>query len=186
MIDPLAASSAIMLLNLPFESLGGICAKLLSTGDNNALILTCRRLHYTLNTDLYCYVVWSEARARKALLWAAFNGRDACMRSLLSHGADLKPDLDGNNMPVDSLTCAVQCGHIGVVKLLIDAGASVNSHGGLGDLPIIWAVSQGHAEVLSLSHGCFHTHRRRKLGDSACIRCLIWLRWDSQVASGKS
>jgi ankyrin repeat protein len=49
------------------------------------------------------------------------------------------------------LACAAQRGHVDVVKLFIDAGANVDALGrDKGGLPIIWVVSEAHAEVLAL------------------------------------
>ena len=47
------------------------------------------------------------------------------------------------------LTCAARRGHAGVVKLLFEAGANSNAHGGVGDLPVMWAVHRAHVEALT-------------------------------------
>jgi hypothetical protein len=83
-----------MLLNLPSELIKSISANLGTKADKNALILTCRRLYYTLNDDMYRDVVRAESMVEQnaaglmPMQWAAANGREVCIKSLLAHGAD--------------------------------------------------------------------------------------------------
>ncbi|KAK2758990.1 hypothetical protein FQN54_003088 [Arachnomyces sp. PD_36] len=113
------------------------------------------------------------------MIWAASMGREICMRKFLDHKVDLGfndvshiqrgrqgDDYNGGYSMLDvgnsdeledqdtsrltPLECAVQRGHVGVTKLLIDAGANVNAHGAGGTLPVIWAVGQAQAEILAV------------------------------------
>ncbi|KAL3488850.1 ankyrin repeat-containing domain protein [Aspergillus germanicus] len=156
-----------MLLNLPSELIKAISANLETTADKNALILTCRWLYYTLNDDMYRDVVRAESMVEQnaaglmPMQWAAANGREVCIKSLLAHGADpriFEPrDCETPQAPKASfadhgtlltrpspLIYAAVGGHAGVAKLLIDAGANVNASGGLSEHPIIVAVTYGH------------------------------------------
>lgn len=164
-----------MLLNIPVELLWIIWEKLESFRDRNTLILTCRQCYHMWNNDLYRRAVKSKDKALNAMLWAAWNGRETTMQKFLDHKAnpginessDIQRDdyedgysmltLDSNDELEDQvmscltpLACAAQRGHVSVAKLLIDAGANVNAHGGDGGLPVIWAVGQAQAEVLAV------------------------------------
>jgi hypothetical protein len=83
-----------MLLNLPSELIKAISANLGTTADKNALILTCRRLYYILNDDMYRDVVRAESMVEQnaaglmPIQWTAANGREVRIKSLLAHGAD--------------------------------------------------------------------------------------------------
>ncbi|RJE18661.1 Ankyrin repeat protein [Aspergillus sclerotialis] len=90
--------------------------------------------------------------------WAAKNGREACIRKLLEHGADPGvydvSDRHRNNsgiVPIwTPLMCAAYYGHAGVAKLLIAAGANASVHGRTGGCPVKLAVKKKHADVLAV------------------------------------
>jgi ankyrin repeat protein len=77
----------------------------------------------------------------------------------------LKQDPDGYSTPLiyifdcgmgpnvsqaTPLACAVRCGHVGPVKLLLKAGADPNATTRPTSLPIRWAVEDGKPEILAL------------------------------------
>ncbi|CEN60449.1 hypothetical protein ASPCAL02888 [Aspergillus calidoustus] len=167
-----------MLTELPAELLWAVWAELqYNPGICNALIQTCRRLYNTFNDDFYDYYIHRHKRgARRPMLWAALNGREDCIGSLLAHGANPRI-MDGATIEESaghrehSLTCigeeqilqermrwksttplssAVRRGHLGVAKLLLDGGANVNAHTKAGRLPIIWAMESKQVEMLDL------------------------------------
>ncbi|KAL4877466.1 ankyrin repeat-containing domain protein [Aspergillus karnatakaensis] len=162
-----------MLLQLPLELARAIWYELDSYADKATLILTCRRFQQAFNTDFYRSLTQSEYESDMALVWAASHGNEACMRNLLAHGLNPKtnecfditkytnfenhifPRVDDHVeyhelMSSSIVACAARLGHLGMVKLLIDAGANINCHGGNGDFPLICAVGQGHVGVVSL------------------------------------
>jgi ankyrin repeat protein len=167
-----------MLLDLPAELLWAIWAELRYKPPRcNALIKTCRLLYNTFNEDLYDYYIRRNQRdSRRHLIWAAVNGREICIGSFVSRGAnpaimdrasigktagDHEPSfnfisherdlVERRNWTASTPLCsAVRRGHLGVVKLLLGAGAEVNAHSKAGGLPIIWAVEAKQLEVLIL------------------------------------
>lgn len=163
-----------MLLDMPIELLFAIWDELESFSDRNSLVLTCRPFYHTFQNELYHHLIKSESKTRKEMAWTAINGRETCMRKLLEHGADpgddvpdmhqdhsddkyliLRPgisliELEDHTSIWTPLMYATYRGHPGVAKLLIDAGASVNAHGGSDGLPVKLAVFKGHVEVLAI------------------------------------
>ncbi|RDW93006.1 ankyrin repeat domain-containing protein [Aspergillus mulundensis] len=168
------------ILSLPVELLLLIWADLdWETADWNALTRTCRSYYNRLNPILYDRVI-NECGdlAEILIIWAVSNNREACVTSFLRHGADPgvndKSDVENDrrlsknkntyHMPCSQtqranyadtnmytpLSCAARRGNVGIVRALLAAGAKPNAHGGLGDLPIIWAVERGHTEIVLL------------------------------------
>ncbi|KAL4810056.1 ankyrin repeat-containing domain protein [Aspergillus unguis] len=168
-----------MLLDLPSELLWAIWDELVSTSDQNALILTCCLFRRSFNDALYHQLIKSEYyRSRKALGWAASNNRQTCIQKLLQYRIplELEPEHDSTvesdrkhhpNRPYFMLTPsngpsntdwfeytplvrAVQRGHLNIVHLLLDAGANPNARGRAHDLPVMAAVRGRQAGTLRM------------------------------------
>lgn len=54
--------------------------------------------------------------------------------------------LDGSQL----LMFAIEKGHIGIVPLLIQAGATFGDEKINGDSPLVWAARNGHAKIVRL------------------------------------
>ncbi|MCI7698902.1 MAG: ankyrin repeat domain-containing protein [Akkermansia sp.] len=48
------------------------------------------------------------------------------------------------------LTQSAKKGHLKIVRLLLEAGLSANSHAPSDDPPLIWAAQHGHSEIVTL------------------------------------
>lgn len=106
----------------------------------------------TVNASLFLSIMGAASQERKdALVLAAAGGDEAAVRSLLSAGDDeegkLHPDqcVTADNMT--ALHHASAAGHSGVVKALIEAGASVGCMSRSGDTPLHYSAYGGHKDV---------------------------------------
>ncbi|KAF7370099.1 O-methyltransferase family 3 protein [Mycena sanguinolenta] len=98
----------------------------LSTASLNALALTCRRLHTTIQPDLETRI--TPELARKLLLWAAA-AHPHIVAKLLSPPHSLHPD-PGLLSCQTPLHVAAKAGNLETAQLLLDAGASPASDWG--------------------------------------------------------
>jgi len=166
----------MLVVDLPLDILWEIWVHIdCASRDWNALVRTCRLLHDTFNTELYRYVLYRNKRLVKRLLSeVAVRGEEDSVRSLMAHGAspcmnedsilERQSDFDEHccdfirhgmysterrNWKLSvPLVCATWAGHLGIVKMLVSAGANVNAHTMFGGLPIIWAVLADQPEII--------------------------------------
>ncbi|PTB69775.1 ankyrin, partial [Trichoderma citrinoviride] len=140
---------------IPPELLTTIADFLPAQRDTNALARCSSRLHAILDPLLYRQNIKSSRS--DALAWAAKTGNIQTVRKALSYGAD--PNNNHNNASSSSppkrgdfgaLRWAVAQGHLDIVRLLVERGAS------LGDsMLVVTAARHGFDDILSLllDHG---------------------------------
>ncbi|KAH0442723.1 ankyrin repeat protein [Colletotrichum camelliae] len=80
-----------------------------------------------------------------ALLGAAQNGHESCVRLLLTDG--VSPNGPAGSMA--PLSCAVEDGHANVVKTLLEFGADPNMQRDT-ESPLMLAINNGHVKIVSL------------------------------------
>ncbi|KAL4970636.1 ankyrin repeat-containing domain protein [Aspergillus stella-maris] len=128
---------------------------------------------------------------RELLVVAASAGDVACVKLLMKHGVHFNGDFNPMVMTTirgrvedSALACAAQFGHLQVMKVLLDAGATVD----LGHIygpqePMVKAIYGGHvlAVKLLIEHGakpkreCGTSFLIRSVmsGNAAMVRCLL-------------
>jgi ankyrin repeat protein len=104
---------------LPSELILLIAENLPSQADINSLTRTCRRARDILNPFLYSYNL--RHGDGSAILWAAKNGFGHIVGILLAQGA--QPNFS-NNKGQTALSLAAEFGHVGVMRILLEHGAS--------------------------------------------------------------
>ncbi len=93
-----------------------------------------------------------------ALYWACYQAEQRTVGMLLDAGADANAVNNAGNQP---LHAACSCGHAGVVRLLLEAGAQVQQGASeVGeDEPLFVAAAKGHTETVQLllsAGACVH------------------------------
>lgn len=86
----------------------------------------------------------SQSQMERALLFACEYGRNHAIDFLLQRGASLTAQADIGQTP---LHCAVLGGHLDIIKLLLDQGASLeteNIYGGTALGQALWCAVHGH------------------------------------------
>jgi ankyrin repeat protein len=87
------------------------------------------------------------------LLVAARHGSKAAAEQLLRHGSSVDERMEegtGTQVGYTVLHVASENGNVPIVRLLLEAGAAINSQGNNGDTPISCAVCQGCTEVVQV------------------------------------
>ncbi|CAN9399551.1 unnamed protein product [Alternaria alternata] len=87
------------------------------------------------------------------LLVAARKGRKAAAEQLLRHGSSIDERLDKGNGAQTGFTAlhlASENGHVPIVRLLLEAGAAINSQGENDHTPLSIAVFRGRTEVVQV------------------------------------
>lgn len=93
------------------------------------------------------YNDYSDYSYSHPLHWAALQGRDVEVRSLLAKGAEIEC---GNAWRRSPLHLATRHSHLTAMKTLIARGADVNSERDGRGTPLCWAVEHGHQEAAKL------------------------------------
>jgi ankyrin repeat protein len=100
-----------------------------------------RLVEHKANLELQSRQRWT------ALMYAVRDGRLEAVQALLA--AKVDPDVHGDYDTFDTpLAIAAWCGHFGIVRALVGAGADVGLHAGCGQrTPECIARHQGHHEI---------------------------------------
>ncbi len=83
-----------------------------------------------------------------ALIVAACRGRTQLVDILLRSGAEINVSVEGSG--ITALACAVGKGHTDTVRLLIEAGADLETVDKQGTTPLMTAQSNGSDEIVKL------------------------------------
>ncbi|KAH1679091.1 hypothetical protein KXX46_008844 [Aspergillus fumigatus] len=105
--------------------------------DINALAQSSRRLYHPLNRFLYQYNI--RHCHRSALRWGVYMGAEGTVRQCLELGASVD---DVSETPL--VNVAAGRGYEGVLKLLLDSGASPNESRQFPRVPLSLAIQYGH------------------------------------------
>ena len=81
-----------------------------------------------------------------ALVESAYRVEEATVRRMLAGGFDV--DARGGDFNETALIAASACGHLGVVRALLDGGADFHFQGDYGETTLVNAAVYGHLEVL--------------------------------------
>ena len=165
---------------LPTELLTEISSHMDRERDMNSLSRVSRRFHDIFDDELYTHNI--AQKGSSGLFWAAEHGVEATARKMLRHGAlvEGKPESDPRADPSgstplhlaanveaepDSDSCvlapgstplhlAAVNGHLGMVKLLLDAGADPMARDSNRSTPLFYALLGKREEVARTIANC--------------------------------
>ncbi|KAH3869553.1 ankyrin repeat and SOCS box protein 13-like [Dreissena polymorpha] len=80
-----------------------------------------------------------------ALIRAATNGHEECVRLLLNHSANVNAT---NGAEDTALSTAAESGHFSIVRLVLDKGCDLNHQNASGYTALMKACENGHVEVV--------------------------------------
>lgn len=151
------ATQRSLLIDLPVELILAICRFISSEGDLYRAALTCRRILHVTDPLLY-RLNGSKGGETAALLWAARRGSESTARKAITYQATMNPRcisdpvIDAHDRRGNSpLHLAAGRGHIGIVVLLVQAGANLEMKNNDGMTPLHSAAHYGsEAAVLCL------------------------------------
>jgi len=118
-----------------------------------------------------------DNEAQTALMWAAAEGRLACVKNLIEHSEGAKPDLS-TKLGKTALLLAAQFGKEEVCKLLIQHGAKVDMQDLDGQTALFGAVQAGNRTLVTtlINKKCpLEAHTKR--GETA----LMWAAMQQQL-----
>lgn len=164
------------LYNLPAELLEEVANLLDSEKDVNNLVRSCRRFHLLLNYSLYRHN--ARHAQNSAVIWAAQNGRESTLNCASDAGTELwdselgllhiaasrghegvaRQLLECVGTDVNSwdktgrppMLYAVQNSQLGIVRVLIDYGASISIPSRDLEYPLNRAIESGNLEIATL------------------------------------
>uniref|UniRef100_A0A0G4H550 Uncharacterized protein n=1 Tax=Chromera velia CCMP2878 TaxID=1169474 RepID=A0A0G4H550_9ALVE len=111
------------------------------------------------------------------ILSARAGHKEACETILGFPGADLEAQ---DNTGATALVSAVQCGHTGVVEVLLKAGANVHPQNAYGWTALMFASSRDFSEICSLLLNA-GADPRVKNGKGETARCLASRKSNTRV-----
>eukprot|EP00736_Rhodelphis_marinus_P011885 Rmarinus@m.594 len=133
------------------------CARLLKAAESNfkekfsekikktCMIGDVRKLERMLREEGYDPNAYNELNVNYTYLhYAAKNGQDAVIRSLVKLGATLQPNVDGDT----PLHVAAYYGQLDCVRTLVSLGCEINEENKDGRVPLHWAAHNGNVEVV--------------------------------------
>ncbi|KAF9888817.1 hypothetical protein FE257_008186 [Aspergillus nanangensis] len=128
----------------PGEIILGV-ASYLSVSDLNALIQTAHRFHELLSQELYSRAATLIRNdGDTPLIWAASQGRVACVQKLVAQDPDPARLIDGRAAIHD----ATAAGQEPTLAVLLEAGVPVSLPDHEGHTPLEWAVTHDQELVL--------------------------------------
>jgi serine/threonine protein kinase len=94
-----------------------------------------------------CWYVWKRMFSPQELVRRAGTGNDTAVRALIESGVPI----DGRNTDGDTaLLRAVECGHAGIVRMLLLHGADPTLEDGFGRSALDIALTKGHGDIAVL------------------------------------
>ena len=111
-------------------------------------MLAARRLHVIPLIWVWLTVVVTAGQIENELLNAIRKSDVAGVKSLLAQGVNVNTTYRYDRTP---LSFACDRGNVEIVKLLLDAGATVNAKDSFyGATPLTWASSKGYVEIVGM------------------------------------
>ncbi|KAJ5683635.1 hypothetical protein N7462_006800 [Penicillium macrosclerotiorum] len=142
----MASSTTPSFVHHPGEIILGVAAHL-GISDLNALIQTAHRFHELLSQELYGQApTLIRNDGDTALIWAARQGRVACVQKLVQQDPDPAKLIDGRAAIHD----ASAAGQEQIIQMLLEAGVPVSLPDDEGHTPLQWAVAHDQELVLRL------------------------------------
>ena len=127
----------------------GVDLEARNTSHSTPLWEACRAGHLGIVRRLVESGAEADVEGRGMLHWACLKGSVGMLRLLVDAGSGSEVDKD-RGVWVEGLVAAARCGHVDVIRELLEVGVSVDGVDGTGQTALVCASWEGHDDVVQV------------------------------------